>query len=111
MKTFSTSGTAADLTLALDDRLDGPPGESATQPQASRDRRRHEALGEPLGPQEAGQPTALELAALLEAGLTEQQINQLVFTRWAIGGPRSGHTIPLSWEGERTGLLARLAGR
>lgn len=74
-------------------------------------RRRHELLGEPTGRPDVTPPSPLEIAGLLEAGLTTRQIDFLTFYRWTIGGPRFPHTIRLGWEGERTGLLARLGRR
>lgn len=108
MIAFLLTGDAADWTAIDNDRHDDRLVEPTTSRQASRDRRLHEMLGEPLGRQNFAQPGPLEMAGLLEAGLTVRQINLLAFTRWTIGGPRFSHTIRLSWEGERTGLLARL---
>lgn len=91
--------------------VDARPIEPTISRVAGHDRRAHEMLGEPLGPLDRAPTAPLELAGLLEAGLTVQQIDFLVFQRWAIGGPRFPHTIRLSWEGERRGLLYRLSRR
>ena len=89
--------------------VDARPVEPTISRVAGRDRRLHEMLGEPLGQLDRAPTAPLELAGLLETGLSVQQINFLVFQRWAIGGPRFPHTIRLSWEGERRGLLYKLA--